>query len=68
MFVCVGVLVCFVFFVFFGCVESIGGFYVVVICLVVILVIVVIGFNVLSSFEVSEDECGGKLGMLRSWG
>jgi predicted MFS family arabinose efflux permease len=64
----VGVLACLASFVLLGRVESIGGLYAAATCLAVTSATVVTGLNALSSFEASEDERGGKLGMLRSWG
>jgi predicted MFS family arabinose efflux permease len=64
----VGVIACLVSFVLLGRVNSIGGLYGAATCLAVTSATVVTGLNALSSFESSEDERGGKLGILRSWG
>ncbi|KAL2209190.1 MFS general substrate transporter [Sarocladium strictum] len=64
----VGVLACLASFILLGRVESVGGLYAAATCLAVTSATVVTGLNALSSFEANEDERGGKLGMLRSWG
>ena len=64
----IGVLACLVAFVLLGRVNSIGGLYAAATCLAVTSSTVVTGLNALSSFEAQENERGGKLGMLRSWG
>jgi len=63
-----GVISCLAAFVLLGRVSTIGGLYAAVTCLAVTSATVVTGLNTLSSFEASEDERGGKLGILRSWG
>lgn len=64
----VGVVACLLSFVLLGRVNSVGGLYAASACLAVTSATVVTGLNALSSFEASEDERGGKLGMLRSMG
>lgn len=63
-----GVISCLVAFVLLGRVNTIGGLYAAATCLAITSATVVTGLNTLSSFEASEDERGGKLGILRSWG
>jgi predicted MFS family arabinose efflux permease len=63
-----GVLSCLAAFILLGRVSSIGGLYAAATCLAVTSATVVTGLNTLSSFEAAEDERGGKLGILRSWG
>lgn len=63
-----GVVSCLAAFILLGRVSTIGGLYIAATCLAVTSATVVTGLNTLSSFEASEDERGGKLGMLRSWG
>lgn len=63
-----GVLACLTAFVLLGRVTTVGGLYAAATCLAVTSATVVTGLNTLSSFEASEDERGGKLGILRSWG
>uniref|UniRef100_A0A0B7K0E7 Major facilitator superfamily (MFS) profile domain-containing protein n=1 Tax=Bionectria ochroleuca TaxID=29856 RepID=A0A0B7K0E7_BIOOC len=63
-----GVLSCLVAFVLLGRISTVGGLYLAATCLAVTSATVVTGLNTLSSFEASEDERGGKLGILRSWG
>ncbi|RDW66884.1 hypothetical protein BP5796_09633 [Coleophoma crateriformis] len=48
--------------------SSEGGLYLAATLLAVTTATVVTGLNALSSFEAGEDERGGKLGNLRSWG
>lgn len=64
----VGVLSCLAAFILLGRVSTVGGLYAAATCLAVTSATVVTGLNTLSSFEAAEDERGGKLGMLRSWG
>jgi len=63
-----GVISCLVAFILLGRVSTIGGLYAAATCLAITSATVVTGLNTLSSFEASEDERGGKLGILRSWG
>lgn len=63
-----GVVACLASFILLGRVDSVGGLYAAAACLAVTSATVVTGLNALSSFEASEDERGGKLGILRSWG
>lgn len=63
-----GVLACLASFILLGRVSSVGGLYAAATCLAVTSATVVTGLNTLSSFEAAEDERGGKLGILRSWG
>lgn len=63
-----GVTACLVAFILLARVDSIGGLYAAATCLAVTSATVVTGLNALSSFEARDDERGGKLGMLRSWG
>lgn len=63
-----GVLACLSAFIMLGRASTVGGLYAAATCLAVTSATVVTGLNTLSSFEASEDERGGKLGILRSWG
>ncbi|KFH42742.1 Major facilitator superfamily domain-containing protein-like protein [Hapsidospora chrysogenum ATCC 11550] len=63
-----GVLACLAAFALLGRVSTVGGLYAAATCLAVTSATVVTGLNTLSSFEAGEDERGGKLGILRSWG
>ncbi|CAM1502167.1 Fc.00g041510.m01.CDS01 [Cosmosporella sp. VM-42] len=64
----IGIIACFVSFVLLGQVNSVGGLYAAATCLAMTSATVVTGLNALSSFEAGQDERGGKLGVLRSWG
>ncbi|EFY93179.1 tetracycline resistance protein [Metarhizium acridum CQMa 102] len=64
----IGVFSCLAAFFLLGRVGGIGGLYAAATCLAMTSATVVTGLNALSSFEASEDERGGKLGILRSWG
>jgi predicted MFS family arabinose efflux permease len=64
----VGVLACLAAFVLLARIQSVSGLYLAATCLATTSATVVTGLNALSSFEAGEDERGGKLGMLRSWG
>ncbi|KAF5138314.1 Major facilitator superfamily domain-containing protein 10 [Metarhizium anisopliae] len=64
----IGVISCLAAFFLLGRVGGIGGLYAAATCLAMTSATVVTGLNALSSFEASEDERGGKLGILRSWG
>lgn len=63
-----GVVSCLAAFVLLARVQTVGGLYAAATCLAVTSATVVTGLNALSSFEASESERGGKLGILRSWG
>lgn len=63
-----GVISCLVAFVLLARVQTVGGLYAAATCLAITSATVVTGLNALSSFEASESERGGKLGILRSWG
>ncbi|KAK4125001.1 MFS general substrate transporter [Parathielavia appendiculata] len=64
----VGVLACLVAFALLARISTVGGLYLAATCLATTSATVVSGLNALSSFEAGEDERGGKLGILRSWG
>ncbi len=49
-------------------INTVAGLYLATSLLAVTTATVVTGLNALSSFEAGEDERGGKLGNLRSWG
>lgn len=63
-----GVLSCLAAFILLGRVSTVGGLYAAATFLAITSATVVTGLNTLSSFEAAEDERGGKLGILRSWG
>ena len=63
-----GVVACLIAFILLGRITSVGGLYLAATCLATTSATVVTGLNALSSFEASEDDRGGKLGILRSWG
>ncbi|OHF03421.1 major facilitator superfamily transporter [Colletotrichum orchidophilum] len=63
-----GVVACLASFILLGRITTTGGLYAAATCLAVTSATVVSGLNTLSSFEAAEDERGGKLGILRSWG
>lgn len=63
-----GVVACLIAFILLGRITSVGGLYLAATCLATTSATVVTGLNALSSFEASEDDRGGKLGVLRSWG
>ena len=63
-----GVLACLAAFIALARVSTVSGLYAAATCLAITSATVVTGLNTLSSFEASEDERGGKLGILRSWG
>lgn len=63
-----GVASCLVAFLMLGRIESVGMLYLAATCLACTSATVVTGLNALSSFEASEGERGGKLGIMRSWG
>lgn len=64
----IGVLACLVAFLMLGRIQTVGMLYAAASCLACTSATVVTGLNALSSFEASEEERGGKLGILRSWG
>ncbi|KAI1391968.1 MFS general substrate transporter [Hypoxylon trugodes] len=64
----IGVSACLVAFVLLGRISTVGSLYLAATCLATTSATVVSGLNTLSSFEASEGERGGKLGILRSWG
>ncbi|KAL1843929.1 hypothetical protein VTJ49DRAFT_6872 [Mycothermus thermophilus] len=64
----IGVGACLVAFALLARVQTVGGLYLAATCLAATSATVVTGLNALSSFEASEGERGGKLGVLRSWG
>ncbi|KAK4234032.1 hypothetical protein C8A03DRAFT_47543 [Achaetomium macrosporum] len=64
----IGVLACLTAFILLARISTVLGLYLAATCLATTSATVVTGLNALSSFEASEDERGGKLGILRSWG
>ncbi|KAI1452218.1 MFS general substrate transporter [Annulohypoxylon moriforme] len=64
----IGVSACLLAFIMLGRIGSVGSLYLAATCLATTSATVVSGLNTLSSFEASEGERGGKLGILRSWG
>ncbi|KAH8647475.1 major facilitator superfamily domain-containing protein, partial [Tricladium varicosporioides] len=64
----IGVVSCLLALFLLSRINSIGGLYLAATLLAVTTATVVTGLNALSSFEAGEDERGGKLGNLRSWG
>jgi predicted MFS family arabinose efflux permease len=64
----IGVLACLVAFALLARISTVSGLYLAATCLATTSATVVSGLNALSSFEAGEDERGGKLGILRSWG
>ncbi|KAL2020973.1 hypothetical protein VTK56DRAFT_7747 [Thermocarpiscus australiensis] len=64
----IGVLACLAAFVLLARISTVSGLYLAATCLATTSATVVTGLNALSSFEASEGERGGKLGILRSWG
>ncbi|KAK3330962.1 major facilitator superfamily domain-containing protein [Apodospora peruviana] len=64
----IGVVACLVAFTVLARTSTVTGLYMAATCLATTSATVVTGLNALSSFEAHEDERGGKLGMLRSWG
>ncbi|KAH6630229.1 major facilitator superfamily domain-containing protein [Chaetomium sp. MPI-SDFR-AT-0129] len=64
----IGVISCLVSFALLARISSVSGLYLAATGLATTSATVVTGLNALSSFEAREDERGGKLGMLRSWG
>lgn len=64
----IGVVACLVSFGLLARTTTVSGLYLAATGLATTSATVVTGLNALSSFEAAEDERGGKLGMLRSWG
>jgi predicted MFS family arabinose efflux permease len=64
----IGVVSCLLALLLLSRIQSVSGLYVATALLSVTTATVVSGLNTLSSFEAGEDERGGKLGNLRSWG
>ncbi|PMD30754.1 MFS general substrate transporter [Hyaloscypha variabilis F] len=64
----VGVVSCLLALLLLARIDTIGGLYAATTLLAVTTATVVTGLNALSSFEAGENERGGKLGNLRSWG
>ena len=64
----IGVVACLIAFALLGRISSVPALYTAATCLATTSATVVTGLNALSSFEASEGERGGKLGILRSWG
>ncbi|KAI6089074.1 MFS general substrate transporter [Hypoxylon rubiginosum] len=64
----IGVSACLIAFVLLGRISTVSSLYLAATCLATTSATVVSGLNTLSSFEASEGERGGKLGVLRSWG
>ncbi|KAI9047001.1 hypothetical protein LZ554_009075 [Drepanopeziza brunnea f. sp. 'monogermtubi'] len=64
----IGVVSCLLALLLLGRIDTVLGLYTATTLLAVTTATVVTGLNALSSFEAGEDERGGKLGNLRSWG
>ncbi|KAI2778065.1 MFS general substrate transporter [Daldinia loculata] len=64
----IGVTACLLAFIMLGRISTVGSLYLAATCLATTSATVVSGLNTLSSFEASEGERGGKLGVLRSYG
>ncbi|KAG0645044.1 Major facilitator superfamily domain-containing 10 [Hyphodiscus hymeniophilus] len=64
----IGVVSCLLALFLLARINTVGGLYAAASLLAVTTATVVTGLNALSSFEAGEDERGGKLGNLRSWG
>lgn len=64
----VGVVSCLLALFLLARISSVAGLYLATTLLAVTSATVVTGLNALSSFEAGENERGGKLGNLRSWG
>ena len=64
----IGVVSCLLALLLLARITTVTGLYVATTLLAVTTATVVTGLNALSSFEAGEDERGGKLGNLRSWG
>ncbi|TVY36229.1 Major facilitator superfamily domain-containing protein [Lachnellula subtilissima] len=64
----IGVVSCLLALFLLARINTVAGLYAATTLLAVTTATVVTGLNALSSFEAGEDERGGKLGNLRSWG
>ncbi|KAH6718454.1 major facilitator superfamily domain-containing protein [Leptodontidium sp. 2 PMI_412] len=64
----IGVVSCLLALFLLARIDTVGGLYAATTLLAITTATVVTGLNALSSFEAGEDERGGKLGNLRSWG
>ncbi|KAH7311027.1 major facilitator superfamily domain-containing protein [Rhexocercosporidium sp. MPI-PUGE-AT-0058] len=64
----IGVVSCLLALLLLARIDTVGGLYAATTLLAITTATVVTGLNALSSFEAGEDERGGKLGNLRSWG
>lgn len=64
----IGVVSCLLALFLLAKIDTVEGLYLAATLLAVTTATVVTGLNALSSFEADEDERGGKLGNLRSWG
>jgi predicted MFS family arabinose efflux permease len=64
----IGVVSCLLALFLLARIKTVTGLYIATSLLAVTTATVVTGLNALSSFEAGEDERGGKLGNLRSWG
>lgn len=64
----IGVVSCLLAFFMLARINTVLGLYLATTLLAITTATVVTGLNALSSFEAGEDERGGKLGNLRSWG
>jgi predicted MFS family arabinose efflux permease len=64
----IGVVSCLLALLLLARIDTVAGLYAATTLLAVTTATVVTGLNALSSFEAGEDERGGKLGNLRSWG
>lgn len=64
----IGVVSCLLALFLLARIDTVLGLYIATTLLAVTTATVVTGLNALSSFEAGEDERGGKLGNLRSWG
>ncbi|KAK4187322.1 major facilitator superfamily domain-containing protein [Podospora australis] len=64
----IGVVACLISFGLLARISTVSGLYLAATGLATTSATVVSGLNTLSSFEASEGERGGKLGILRSWG
>ncbi|RDL40845.1 uncharacterized protein BP5553_00824 [Venustampulla echinocandica] len=64
----IGVVSCLLALLLLARITTVGGLYAATTLLAITSATVVTGLNALSSFEAGEDERGGKLGNLRSWG
>ena len=64
----IGVVTCLLALFLLARINTVAGLYLATTLLAVTTATVVTGLNALSSFEAGENERGGKLGNLRSWG